>query len=92
MTIKPFGSKLIVLPIERENFKTKSNIEIVQTELKEGEVKAVSAEYNGILKKGSRVLFPKGAGIGEFYNNEECVWIDARPVNEGGDVWAIIEK
>lgn len=92
MIIKPFGSKIIVFPTERKNFKTESNIEIVQTELKEGEVKAVSGEYNGILKKGSRVLFPKGVGIGEYYNGEECIWLDARPANEGGDIWAIIEK
>ena len=92
MTIKPFGSQLIVLPLERENLKTESGLDVVQNELKKGEVKAVSEDYYGVLKKGSHVLFPKDIGIGEYYNGEQCIWIDARPVNEGGDIWATIEK
>jgi len=90
ITLQPQGTKLIVKPIETNNFKTESGIELVQLELQEGEVKEVSAELSEIYSKGDTVIFPKGSGLSIMYQKESCVFL-----NGGGganDIYAIVTK
>lgn len=91
MKIIPFGSKIIVLPLQTENFKTKGGLEVVETKLATAEVIEVGDDYVDVLKKGDKVLYPEGSGDGIYYNGQQCIWLDARPVNENGDLWAKID-
>lgn len=90
MQIKPFGSKLIVLPKDRENHKSEGGIEVISP-LKFCEVVEVSDEYSDIYSKGDLLLY-EGEGKSELYNGQACFWIDGRPSNENGNVWAKVEK
>lgn len=90
MKIKPTGSKMLIKELEIKNYVTGGNIEVVQNDLCLGEIVEVSDEYFDVFKKGEKVLYQSGAGIRQFYNNESCLWIDCRPVNNAGDIIAKI--
>lgn len=84
------GSKLLLEPQKRKEQKTKSGIDVTNNELNEGIVVEVSDEFKEIYSVGDTVLYSSGAGQGEYYQGKPCVWIDGRPVAEGGDTWAVI--
>lgn len=90
--IKPLGAKILVKKIDKPNHITESNIEVVGLELSYGEVVEVGNEVENLFKKGDTVMFPSGAGHGEYYNGERCLWLTGLPVNQNGDVWGIVTE
>lgn len=89
--IKPIGSKLIVKPLPMEDTQTESGITVLDLELEKAEVVEVSEEYSNRFKPKDIVLYPKGSGISlPHYKKTNCLWLDGRPVNEGGDIWALV--
>ena len=91
ITLQPQGDKIIVLPIQSENFKTESGLEIVDTELSEGEVLEVSPDLSHIYKVGDTILFPKGAGNSVMYQKKLCLFLNGTGAPKG-DVWSIVTK
>lgn len=89
--LKPQGVKLIVHPIEKENFKTEGGLEIVQMDLQEGDVMEVSDELKDIYAVGDIVLYPKGAGLGVMYQKKSCVFLSGEG-NGRGDIIAIVTE
>jgi co-chaperonin GroES (HSP10) len=89
--LKPQGVKIIVHPIEIENYKTETGIEVVQLDLQEGEVVEVSDELKDIYKKGDIVLYSKGSGLGVVYQKKNCIFLSGEG-NGKGDILAIIER
>lgn len=92
MKLQPIGTRLLVLPIEKENFKTEANIEVVDTELAYFEVVEVGTDVQDVFKKKDIVICLKTTGTSQFYNHKPHLWIDGRPGNQGGDVWAIVKE
>ncbi len=92
MKLKPIGSKLLIEPKEKENFKTEGGIEIVQNELSEGTIIEVSEGFESLYKVGDTILYNADAGKPQPYNGKQCQWIDGRAISGGGDVWAVILK
>jgi hypothetical protein len=90
MRLKPFGSKLLVLPQERKNFITEGKIELIENELSEGLVIEVSDVFSDVIKEGDIVCYSAEAGKPQPYNGKSCIWIDARSINEGGDLWFVV--
>jgi len=90
--ITPVGSKLLVLPVEIENYITKGNIEVVTLDLRASQIVSVGTEAHDIYKVGDVVIHPKGAGVGQHYRGKAHWWLDGRPTNNGGDIWGIITK
>lgn len=88
---EPVGRKMLVLPIKEENYKTSGGLELVQLEFIKAEVVEVSKEYSKQYKKGEIIVINAQAGIGQPYNGQSCLWIDAKPSPEG-DVWFIVRE
>lgn len=88
--IFPQGSNLLINPISKENYKTDSGIEIVDIVLAQGEVMEVSEEYSTIYKKGDIVMYSETAGITQPYNGKLCIWLNGKPVNDGGNVCCVV--
>ncbi len=91
MKLKPVGSKLLVLPLETENYVTESKIELVEAELERAKVMEVSDELSDVYKVGDVVLYPKKLGSLQIYNGKKCLWINGAGY-PSGDVWAIESK
>ena len=91
MKLKPVGSKLLVFPLETENYVTESKIELVDAELERAKVVEVSDELSDVYKKGDVVLYPKKLGSLQIYNGKKCLWINGAGY-PSGDVWAIETK
>ncbi len=89
MRLQPLGSKLLIAPREKTNHRTEAGIEIVQNELAEGVIIEVSDEFKAFFNPGDVVLYSMGAGNGEYYKGQSCMWIDGRSPDKGGDVWAV---
>lgn len=88
MRIKPLGSKLLIIPQIRKNHKTEAGIEITNEDLSEGVVVEVSDDFKDTISIDDVVIYAANAGQGEYYNGRQCVWIDARSPDKGGDTWA----
>lgn len=88
---EPVGRKMLVVPIKEENYKTSVGIELVQLELMKVKVLEVSNEYKGMYIPGDIIVISQNAGIGQQYNGESCLWIDAKAAPEG-DVWFIVRE
>lgn len=88
---EPVGRKMLVLPIKEENYKTLVGIELVQLELMKVKVLEVSNEYKTMYMPGDIVVISQNTGIGQQYNQESCLWIDAKAAPEG-DVWFIVRE
>ena len=91
MKLKPVGSKLLVLPLETENYVTESKIELIEAELERAKVVEVSDELSDIYKVGDVVLYPKKLGSLQIYEGKKCLWINGAGY-PSGDVWAIETK
>ena len=90
MRLLPMGSKLLIEPQKRKEYKTEAGIDVINSDLSEGKIVEVSDDFKEIYKEGDIVLYSLGAGQGEYYQGKPCVWIDGRSVNNGGDVWSLI--
>ena len=88
---EPLGRKMLVFPLQEENYKTSVGIELVQLEFVKAEVVEVSKEFEGVYSPGDIVMTSAGAGIGQVYNGKSCLWIDAKSAPEG-DVWFIVRE
>lgn len=88
---EPQGRKMLVHPLKEENYKTSVGIELVNLEFVKAKVVEVSKEYEGVYKQGDIICISSGAGIGQPYNGESCLWIDAKAAPEG-DVWFIVRQ
>ena len=88
---EPVGRKMLVLPIKEENYKTASGLELVQLEFIKVKVVEVSKEYESLYQKDDVIVISSNAGIGQSYNGQSCLWIDAKPAPEG-DVWFIVRE
>lgn len=86
--IIPQGSKLIVLPLPKENFVTDSHIEVVDNNLTTGKVVEVSKEYEYIYQRGDIVIFSEKAGIGVMYNGSPHLYLNGK-AHPDGDIWAV---
>ena len=86
-----FNNKLIVKPLPKQD-ETINGIVIaasVNAKLLEGEVLATCEtlkDSNGdvVIKVGEVVLYPEGVGVGQIFNNQECLWIAAH------EIWAVV--
>jgi hypothetical protein len=88
---EPVGRKMLVLPLQEENYKTSVGIELIQLEFIKVKVVEVSKEYSGMYIPGDVIVISANAGIGQPYNGENCLWIDAKAAPEG-DVWFIVRE
>jgi hypothetical protein len=88
---EPVGRKMLVLPLQEENYKTASGLELVQLEFMKVKVIEVSKEYSDIYMPGNTLVISANAGIGQTYNAQNCLWIDAKAAPDG-DVWFIIRE
>jgi len=89
--LQPIGLKLLVLPIQTENYKTESGLEIVGNILEEGEVVAVSDFLKDIYSKGDIIVYPKDSGSPYFYNGQNYKVLNGQEMPQG-DVWFIKTK
>lgn len=88
---EPVGRKLLVLPLHEENYKTSVGIELVQLDFLKVKVVEVSEEYRHIYSPGDILVISKNSGVGQAYNGENCLWIDAKAAPDG-DVWFIVRE
>lgn len=88
---EPVGRKMLVLPLKEENYKTSSGLELVQLEFTKAKVIEVSKEYSHMYMPGNIIVMSSNAGIGQTYNGESCLWIDAKAAPDG-DVWFIVRE
>jgi len=92
MKILPVGTKLIVLPLPREDEQLESGIFIPGTanaNLMRGEVIAVSNEISNLYKKGDVILYPEKKGVGFIQDNKAYLWLDAE--TNLSEIWGIVE-
>jgi len=89
MKIKPLGNKILVLPIKSENHITGNDIEVVNNTFDTGEVIEFSTDLASVYKKGDILLYHKGCGISQVYNNKAHLWLNGNGA-PSGDIWAII--
>lgn len=89
--IKARGTNLIVLPFSNsENPTSEGGIEIAETEIERATIIVVGDELKEIYKPGDTILMPKGTkGTTIGYNGKAHIFIDGKPVNSGGNVYAI---
>jgi hypothetical protein len=88
---EPVGRKMLVVPLKEENYKTSLGIELIQLEFIKVKVVEVSNEYKNMYIPGDVIVISANAGIGQPYNGESCLWIDAKAAPEG-DVWFIVRE
>jgi co-chaperonin GroES (HSP10) len=88
MILQPQGKKIIVLPLEKENYVSDGGIEIVGNLLKRGRVVEVCNQYFDVYKKGDVVIFPERAGTELMYNGTVHLYLTGEGA-PNGDIWAI---
>ena len=88
---EPVGRKMLVCPVKEENYKTSGGLELVQLEFVKAKVVEVSKDYESMYVPGNIVVISANAGIGQVYNGENCLWIDAKSAPDG-DVWFIVRE
>ncbi len=88
--ITPVGSRIIVAPLPKANFKTEAGIDITE-ELDRGKVIEVSEELKDLYKKGDVVMYSEGAGVAQYYKQQQCLWLNGEG-QPRGDIWGTIEN
>lgn len=86
MKIKPFGNRLIVLPISNEYQKTEGGIE-VNNDLLEGQILEVSDDLKELFKVDEIVLYQKDCGQSQYYQGKACLWL-----NTNSDIWGVVSE
>ena len=93
--IQPVGQKLLVSPLKKVEEKLDSNIVIAETvnaDLTEGIVEEIGDAVQHLYKKGDKVLFPTGAGQGQFLNGKHYLWLDGGDDKTLSNIWGIVVK
>ena len=88
---EPVGRKMLVEPLNEENYKTSVGIELVQLEFTKAKVIEVSREYSKMYIPGDIIVISSNSGTGQMYNGKNCLWIDAKSAPDG-DVWFIVRE
>jgi len=88
---EPVGRKMLVEPLKEDNYTTSVGIELVQLEFQKVKVVEVSKEYSDMYIPGDVVVISSNSGIGQMYNGNACLWIDAKAAPDG-DVWFIVRE
>ena len=88
---EPLGNKIIVKPIDKEHFKTRTGVYAVDMKFVTGEVVAFPPVFKEVYKEGDVVLFSEGAGDGIVYAGEPHLFLDGRGAPEG-DIWSIVTE
>ena len=87
--ITPVGTKLLVLPLPKEENTFEAGIIAVDFALDKGEVLEVPEYLKNIYKKGDVVLYPATTGTTYFYNKSHCLFLNGQEYPQG-DIWAIV--
>jgi len=87
--ITPVGTKLLVLPLPKEENTFEAGIIAVDFALDKGEVLEVPEYLKNIYKKGDVVLYPQSTGITYFYDKKHCLFLNGQEYPQG-DIWAIV--
>lgn len=90
--IKPVGKSILIVPLPKENEQSEGGLIIVDNTLTKGKVMEVSAEFDETYKKGDIVIFPEGAGIHQYYRNQNCLWLVATGYPDGHIVGIISDE
>jgi len=77
------GGRLLVKILDSKEEKIESLVipATANSALSEGLVKMADPEIEKYIKVGNIVVFPTGAGVGQYIGGEAMLWIEAR------DVW-----
>lgn len=88
--IETRGTNLIVLPFANaENSISEGGMEVVEIEIERATVVVVGDEVKDVYSPGDTVIIPKGTkGTTIGYHGKPHLFIDGKPVNSGGNVWA----
>lgn len=78
------GGRIIVkvLPSKEEKIDSIVIPASANANLQEGLVIKADPDISKYIKEGNIVVYPSGAGVGQFIGNDPCLWL------EGRDVWA----
>lgn len=92
--IQPTGQKVIVLPLEKKEEKLDSLIipETANSDLREGIVVEVGEAVTNQYKKGDTVLYPSGAGVGQYYKGKPHIWLDGGDDKTLSNIWGIVTR
>jgi co-chaperonin GroES (HSP10) len=91
ISIQPVGFRLIVRPLESDEFQTEGGITVMDLEVDRGEVVEVPKELSEEFKKGDLILYSKGSGISlPHYKKSPHLWLNANPLNT--EVWGIVTE
>lgn len=84
------GYNLLVAPHEsKEAGNLDGSIDIVELEIERALVVLAGNEVKEVFRTGDIVVMPKGVkGTTIVYNGKPHLFINGKPVNSGGDVWA----
>jgi co-chaperonin GroES (HSP10) len=87
-SVQPIGNKFIVLPSEKKEEVSGSIIvpETANANLSEGVVVEATVEFEHLVKKGDRVVFSTGSGVGYFYQGKPHIILQ---INE---IWGIVQN
>ena len=63
----------------------------MEFQLTEGIVVELSKEFEGVYKKGDRVVFPEKAGINVMYNGKAHLYLNGNGA-PAGDIWGVVKE
>lgn len=81
------GGRIIIKVLRSEEYNIDSIVipKSTNSNLSEGLVIKVDPDIEKYIKEGNIVIYPTGAGVGQYIGNDPCLWLT---VNE---VWATFE-
>lgn len=85
--IIPVGTKLIVEPLDKEEEKSEGGLTLINSNLSEGKVVAVSDQIKDFYKEGDIVLYPSKKGVVEPVNGKIYHWLDSNVNLE--EIWGL---
>lgn len=91
MKISPVGTKLLIIPIAKEDETLDSGIIMAAStnaELNTGKVVAVSSQISDLYKEGDVILYPSKKGVGIVLDGKPHLWLDAEP--SLGEIWGLV--
>lgn len=93
-SIQPTGQKVLVLQLEKKEEKIDSIIvpETANADLREGIVAEVGEAVKHLYKVNDTVIYPAGAGVGQFYQGKPHLWLDGGDDKTLSNIWGIVTK
>lgn len=91
MNIQPVGTKILVLPVRKEEETLDSGLILPETanaDLSHGLVVSVSNQISHLFKAGDTVLYPSRKGVAQYIDNKPHLWLDAEPNKE--EIWGVL--